>query len=60
MYLSDYRECAESIEAYMANTTNVGLFAVHRIVSEYAERIYAFMEKMQRGSWRVLLISQEP
>ncbi len=24
------------------------LFAVHKIVSEYAERIYAYMEKAQR------------
>jgi len=29
----------------MENTANVGLFAVHRIVSKYAERIYAYMEK---------------
>ncbi len=28
---------AESIKAYMENTVNVGLFAVHKIVSEYAE-----------------------
>jgi hypothetical protein len=29
----------------MENTANVGLFAVHRIFSKYAERIYAYMEK---------------
>jgi hypothetical protein len=34
----------------MENTANVGLFAVHRIVSEYAERIYAYMDKTQRDS----------
>ncbi len=26
---------------------------------EYAERIYAYMEKTQRDSWRILLICQE-
>jgi hypothetical protein len=26
---------------------------------EYAERIYALMEKTQRDSWRILLIRQE-
>ncbi len=30
----------------MENTGNLGLFAVHKIVSEYAERIYAY------GTWR--------
>jgi hypothetical protein len=27
---------------------NLGLFAVHRVVSEYAERIYAHMERTPR------------
>ncbi len=58
MYLSVYRECAESIQVYMEYTANVGLFAVHRIFSKYAERIYAYMEKTQRDSWRILLIRQ--
>jgi len=35
----------------MENTANVGLFAVHRIVSKYAERIYTYIEKAQRDSW---------
>ncbi len=43
----------------MENTANVGLFAVHRIFSKYAERIYAYMEKTQRDAWRILLIRQE-
>jgi hypothetical protein len=29
------------------------------IFGEYAERIYAYMEMTQRGSWRILLIRQE-
>jgi hypothetical protein len=32
----------------MENTVNLGLCAAHKIVSEYAERIYAYMEKKQR------------
>ncbi len=32
----------------MENTANLGLFAVHKVVSEYAERIYAYMEKTPR------------
>jgi hypothetical protein len=56
-YLSVDEECGK-----------LGLFAVHKIVSdgkylnvfgEYAETIYAYMEMMQRGSWRILLIHQE-
>jgi hypothetical protein len=50
MYLSVHRECEECIQVYMENTANVGLFLVHRIDSEYAERIYAQMEKTQRDS----------
>jgi hypothetical protein len=38
---------------------NVWLFAVHRNVSENAERIYAYMEKTQRDSWRIRKIRQE-
>ncbi len=38
---------------------NLGLFAVHKIVSEYAERIYAYTEKTQRDTWRILQIPQE-
>ncbi len=37
---------------------NVELFAEHRIVSEYAERIYAYMEKTQRDSWHIKRIRQ--
>jgi hypothetical protein len=32
----------------MKYTANLGQFAVDKIVSEYAERIYAYMEKTQR------------
>jgi len=34
----------------MENTANLGLFAVHKIVSEYAETIYAYMEKTPRDT----------
>jgi len=40
----------------MENTTNLGFFAVHNIISEYAERIYAYMEKTARDT--KLFISQ--
>jgi hypothetical protein len=45
MYLSVHRECEECIKAYMENTANVELYVVHSIVSKYAERNYAYMEK---------------
>jgi hypothetical protein len=32
----------------MENTANLVLFAVHKIVSEYAERIYAYGEDAKR------------
>jgi hypothetical protein len=32
----------------MDNTVNLGLCAAHKIVSEYAERTYAYIEKTQR------------
>jgi hypothetical protein len=32
-------ECAKSILAYMENTANVGLFAVHKIFSKYTENM---------------------
>ena len=40
----------ESVQAYKKNMANLGLFAVHKIVSEYAERIYAYMEKTPRAT----------
>ncbi len=40
----------------MENTAKLGLFAVHKIVSEYAERLYAYMEKKPRAT--KLCISQ--
>jgi hypothetical protein len=40
----------ESVEANMENTVNLGLFAVHRVVSEYAERIYAHIERTPRDT----------
>jgi hypothetical protein len=33
----------------MENTESLGLFAVNKIVSEYGERIYAYMEKTPRA-----------
>jgi len=55
---------------YMENTANAGLFAVLKIVSEYAEsfnrirrirrkNLYAYMEKMHRDSQYIFLIFQE-
>ncbi len=38
-YLCAFGECAESISEYIENTANVGLFAVLKIVSEYAESL---------------------
>jgi hypothetical protein len=35
-------------KAYIENTANLGLFAVHKVVSEYADKIYAQMERMPR------------
>ncbi len=29
------------------------------VFGEYAERIYAYMEKTQKGSWRILITRQE-
>jgi hypothetical protein len=35
----------------MENIANLGcLFAVHKLISEYVERIYAYMEKTQRDT----------
>jgi hypothetical protein len=34
----------------MENTASLGLLAVHKSVSKYAERIYAYMEKTQRDT----------
>jgi hypothetical protein len=34
----------------MDNSVNLGLFAVHKIVSEYEERIYAYIEKTPRDT----------
>jgi hypothetical protein len=59
MCLRVHRECEECIYAYMGNTANVGLFAVHRNFSEYAERIYAYMDKTQRKSWRIRRIRRD-
>ncbi len=38
--LGEYRE---SVQVHMENKANLGLFAVHKIVSKYAETIYAYM-----------------
>jgi hypothetical protein len=44
----------------MENMANLGLFAVNKIVSEYADRIYAYMEKKPRDtklmiSWLIMV-----
>ncbi len=39
-----------SVSAYTENTANLWLFAVQKIVSEYAERIYAYIEKTPRDT----------
>ncbi len=41
-------EYVESIEAYMTNTTKLGLFAVHKILSKQAENIYTYSENAQK------------
>jgi hypothetical protein len=47
----------------MENTVYLGLFGVHKIVSKYAERIYAFTEKTQRDTKlrisRLMMIQHE-
>ncbi len=40
--------------AYMENTANLGLFAVHKVVSEYAERIYAHAKRYKTGDFLVI------
>jgi hypothetical protein len=39
------------------NTANLGLFAVHKIVSEYAERLHAYTEKA--GTEILMLLSKQ-
>jgi hypothetical protein len=34
----------------MENTANLGLFAAHKVVSKYAERIYAHMGRTPRDA----------
>jgi hypothetical protein len=42
---------------------NLGMFVAHRIVSEYAERIYAYIDKTQRDTKlsisRLLMVKHE-
>jgi hypothetical protein len=45
--LGEYRK---SVQVHMENTAKLGLFAVHNIVSEYTETIYACMEKTPRDT----------
>jgi hypothetical protein len=40
----------------MVNTANLGLFAVHKFVSEYAERLYVYMEKTPRSQLIIIQI----
>jgi hypothetical protein len=37
-------------KVYKENTENLGLFEVHKILSEYTERISAYMEKTPRDT----------
>jgi len=53
-----FEEHREISEAYMENTANLELFAVHKIFSEYAERIYAYIEKTSRDTKLCTDISQ--
>ena len=46
----------ESVLAYMENTPNLGLFVVNKIVSEYPERIYVYMEKTPRDTELLTLL----
>ncbi len=49
--LSVYSEnTLKIVSAYMENTANLWLFAVQKIVSEYAEIIYAYVEKTSRDT----------
>jgi len=41
----------------MENTANLELFEVHKIISEYAERIYEYMEKTQRCTLEDILVN---
>ncbi len=54
-----YGECAVSI--YINGYREYGEFRGKylNVLREYAERIYAYMEKTQRDLWRILQISQE-
>jgi hypothetical protein len=45
-----FGECAGSVKAYMDNINTASLVAVHKIVLEYAERIYEYMEKTPRDT----------
>jgi hypothetical protein len=47
-FIGIFREYRESFLAYMDSTVNLGLFLVHKVVSEYAEKIYAYIEKTPR------------
>ncbi len=49
--LSVYSEnTLKSVSAFTENTANLWLFAVKKIVSEYSERIYAYIEKTPRDT----------
>jgi hypothetical protein len=48
--LSSYLEKTWKVLAYMENTGILGLFTVHKNVSELEERIYAYMEKTPRNT----------
>ncbi len=67
--LGVHREYAQIILAYMENMANQGYCGTQNrlrmcgkylnVFGECAEKIYAYMEKTQKGSWRILLIRQE-
>jgi hypothetical protein len=44
----------------MDNTANLELFAVHKIVSEYAGRIYAYMKKINDYKTEDISVNKGP
>jgi hypothetical protein len=58
--LSVIQEYAKSIQAYIEYTANLGMFAVHKIISEYKERSYAYKEKAQRYTKLTISVNNGP
>jgi hypothetical protein len=47
-----FREYAKCIEPFVENLANFGLFEVHKIVSEYAERVHMHTRKRRKDIQR--------